>query len=97
MSGEVDLQVLVATMAAEVLPGRFVFSTVTGSDVADDIDVLARACEPEGLSLVTTQDEADRAGLAHDLVAGWITSRGTRVGMSSARRPRSARRSRAVG
>ncbi len=37
MSGEVDLSVLVATMAAELRLGRFVFGTVTGPNVADNI------------------------------------------------------------
>jgi len=37
--------------------------------------VLASVFELEGLSLVTTQEQADRAGLAYDFVADWITLR----------------------
>jgi len=39
------------------------------------IGVLASVFELEGLSLVTTQEQADRAGLAYDFVADWITLR----------------------
>ncbi len=75
VSGEADLSVLLASMAAELLPGRFVFATVTDPQVVGKIDVLASVRETEGLSLVMTQEYADRAGLAYDFVAGWITLR----------------------
>lgn len=76
VNGESDLSVLLAGMAAELLPGRYVFSTLRGSaQVTPGIEVLASVLEPEGLSLVTTQEQADRVGLAYDFVAGWITLR----------------------
>lgn len=76
MSGESDLSVLLASMAAELRPGRYVFSTLRGPGQVDPgLEVLASVLEPEGLSLVTTQGQADRAGLAYDFVAGWITLR----------------------
>lgn len=70
MSGETDLARLLAGMSPQCRPGRFVFVTV--EDGALDADVLASVVEPEGLSVVVTQDDADRLGLSYDYVAGWI-------------------------
>ena len=75
MGAETDPTVLLANMDAELLPGRYVFSTVPGPEAMRDIEVIATVAEPEGLSLVTTREEADRTGLAYDFVAGWITLR----------------------
>lgn len=77
MSGEKDLARLLATMAAERLPGSYVFATVPGplADVDADADVLASVRESEGLSVVVAREDADRLGLPYDFVAGWITLR----------------------
>lgn len=71
MSGETSLATLLATMSPRQRPGRYVFVTVT--DRPEDAEVLASVVEPEGLSVVLTQDDADRLGLGYDYVAGWIT------------------------
>jgi len=75
MSGEIDLSVLLASMAAELVPGRFVFGTAVDPQLARDVEAVATVGETEGLSLVTTQQQADRVGLTYDFVAGWITLR----------------------
>lgn len=75
MSGEIDLSVLLASMAAELVPGRFVFGTAVDPQLARDVEAVATVGETEGLSLVTTQHQADRVGLTYDFVAGWITLR----------------------
>ncbi len=75
MAGEVDLSVLLASMAAELVPGRFVFGTIADPQLARDMDAAATVREAEGLSLVVTQEQADRVGLEYDFVAGWITLR----------------------
>lgn len=58
-------------MSPQRRPGRYVFATVAAQP--EDIDVLASVVEPEGLSLVITQADADRVGLKYDYIAGWIT------------------------
>jgi len=75
MSGEIDLSVLLASIAAELVPGRFVFGTAADPQLARDVEAVATVRETEGLSLVTTQEQADRLGLTYDFVAGWITLR----------------------
>lgn len=71
VSGETDLARLIAAMSPQRRPGRYVFATVAAQP--EDIDVLASVVEPEGLSLVITQADADRVGLKYDYIAGWIT------------------------
>ncbi|SDL14275.1 ACT domain-containing protein [Tessaracoccus oleiagri] len=72
MSGETDLGKLLATMSPEARAGRYVFAAVDEPPAAE---VLASVVEPEGLSVVVAQEDADRLGLAYDFVAGWITLR----------------------
>ncbi|MET9438591.1 ACT domain-containing protein [Streptomyces sp. NPDC006551] len=74
MSAERDLTRLVAGMRPELNPGRYVFVTVDGPAPAG-LAPVATVAEREGLTLVVRQEEADRAGLAYDYVAGWITLR----------------------
>ncbi|MGW0468802.1 ACT domain-containing protein [Streptomyces sp. NPDC003027] len=74
MSAERDLTRLVAGMRPELNPGRYVFVTVDGP-VPAGLSPVATVAETEGLTLVVRQEEADRAGLAYDYVAGWITLR----------------------
>lgn len=71
MSGGTDLARLLATTDAVRRPGRFVFATV--SRLPEGVTPLATVQEREGLSIVLEQADADRLGLAHDYVAGWIT------------------------
>lgn len=53
-------------------PGRYVFTTVA-EGVPLGVAPVVTVVEPEGLTLVLTQDDADAAGLAYDYVAAWIT------------------------
>lgn len=71
---ESDLTTLIRGMRPTLEDGRFVF---VGLDdhVAGDLDVFATVREPEGLSAVVSQDDADRHGLGYDFVAAWITLR----------------------
>jgi hypothetical protein len=73
MNGEVSLARLLATMSPQQRAGRFVFATV--DQWPGDIEVLASVRETEGLSLVVTQEDAERLQLRYDFVAGWITLR----------------------
>ncbi|MFF4604698.1 ACT domain-containing protein [Streptomyces sp. NPDC001339] len=74
MTGERDLQVLLRAMRPELHDGRYVFTSVPGAVPAGLAPVVTVA-EPEGLTLVLRQEEADRTGLDYDYVAGWITLR----------------------
>ncbi|WP_240134583.1 ACT domain-containing protein [Streptomyces sp. MUM 178J] len=74
MSGERDLHTLLATMRPELNAGRYVFTTVDGP-APEGLRPVVTVTEPEGLTLVVRQEEADAAGLSYDYVAGWITLR----------------------
>ncbi|MGW2601742.1 ACT domain-containing protein [Streptomyces klenkii] len=76
MSGERDLSKLLSGMRPELNAGRYVYATVEGKAPAPDgVDPVVTVREPEGLTLVVRQEEADAAGLAYEYVAGWITLR----------------------
>ncbi|MDA5285467.1 MULTISPECIES: ACT domain-containing protein [unclassified Streptomyces] len=76
MSGESDLRKLLSGMRPELNEGRYVFCTLPGSTRAPDgLTPVATVLEPEGLTLVLRQEDADAAGLAYDWTAGWITLR----------------------
>jgi hypothetical protein len=75
VAGETDVTVLLADMAAELRPGEYVFAHVAGDRAGLDAGVLASVVEPEGLSVVVTREQADRAGWPYDFVAAWITLR----------------------
>ncbi|WP_328535428.1 ACT domain-containing protein [Streptomyces sp. NBC_00344] len=74
MSGERELRTLLSGMRPELNDGRYVFATLTG-DVPPGVTPVVTVSEPEGLTLVLTQQEADAAGLGYGYVAGWITLR----------------------
>lgn len=74
MTGERDLERLLSGMRPVLNPGRYVFTTVAG-DVPAGVTTVVTVAEPEGLTLVVPQRDADAAGLAYGYVAGWITLR----------------------
>jgi uncharacterized protein (DUF1810 family) len=71
---ETDLTRLISEMRPELLPGQFVFVTLSDTRV-DSLDVLASVFEPEGLSGVIRREDADRLDLDYDFIAAWITLR----------------------
>lgn len=74
MSGERDLARLISGMRPELNPGRYVFTTVTGS-VPAGLAPVATVREEEGTTLVLRQEEADAVALPYDYAAAWITLR----------------------
>ncbi|MGA5499009.1 ACT domain-containing protein [Streptomyces cinereoruber] len=74
MNAERDLTRLLAGLRPELDPGRYVFTTVDGPAPTGLAPVVTVA-EPEGLTLVVRQEEADAASLPYDYVAGRITLR----------------------
>jgi hypothetical protein len=75
VAGQTDVTVLLADLAAELRPGEYVFAHTAGDRAGLDDGVLASVIEPEGLSVVVTREQADRAGWPYDFVAAWITLR----------------------
>lgn len=71
VSGGTDLVALIRSMRPRREPGEFVF--VVAPTVPDGVDVRAFVSEAEGQTLVVPREDADRAGLRYDYVAGWIT------------------------
>ncbi|AEW98037.1 MULTISPECIES: ACT domain-containing protein [Streptomycetaceae] len=74
MNGETDLRALLTGLRPQLNPGRYVFTTIR-SAIPSGVDPVATVREPEGLTLVVRQEEADAAGLPYEYVAGWITLR----------------------
>ncbi|MGW3388792.1 ACT domain-containing protein [Streptomyces cinereoruber] len=74
MNAERDLTRLLAGLRPELDPGRYVFTTVDGP-APTGLAPVVTVTEPEGLTLVVRQEEADAASLPYDYVAGWITLR----------------------
>ena len=75
MVGERDLSTLMSQMDPIRNPGRYVFCTVAASAIPDGLRPLATMIEPEGTSVIVTQEDADARGLAYHYVAAWITLR----------------------
>ena len=75
MGGERDLGRLLATLDPELRPGRYVFVLAPAGFAPAGVQPVATVREAEGLTVVLTQEEADRAGLAYDVVLAMITLR----------------------
>lgn len=67
MSAEADLVTLVRNLRPEIRPGTYVFCSLPGADhgALAHASPLVCVAEPEGLSVVLTQESADREGLAY--------------------------------
>ena len=70
MSGESDLDRMIATMRPVVRDGEFVFVSLAERP---DVECLATVVEDEGVTCVVRRAVADEQGFAYDFVAGWIT------------------------
>ena len=73
MTGETDLQRLLEGLSAELQPGRYVFTTA--AEVPEGLTPIVTVREPEGVTLVLEEAEAQRQGLDHDNVAAMVTLR----------------------
>jgi uncharacterized protein len=73
VSGERDLDLLLASMEPVLVEGRFVFCTAP--QAPEGLYPVVTVREPEGTTMVLEHDEADRAGLAYSYVAAMITLR----------------------
>jgi uncharacterized protein len=73
MTGETNLQALLAGMSAQLRPERFVFTTVREAPAG--AQPVVSVVEDEGLTLVLRQDEADRLRLEYEGVFAMVTLR----------------------
>jgi len=64
MTGETDLQTLLASMTPQLLPGAYVFATLPpGASPPGGLDPVMTFREAEGLTLILTEDQAHAAGI----------------------------------
>ncbi|CDX26007.1 conserved hypothetical protein [Mesorhizobium sp. ORS 3324] len=74
MTGETDLQKLLASMEPQLLPDVHVFATLApGAAVPDGLDPVMSFREREGLTLIVTEDEAKAAELVGTFRCRMIT------------------------
>jgi hypothetical protein len=75
VSGEKNLEKLLTLMQPKLLDGNFVFCTITDGDLSDILKLapIASFQEEEGLSLLSTQQNADEANIKYDSVLKGIT------------------------
>lgn len=68
MSGETNLQVLLANMKPRLRPETFVFCTLPHAAYGDlaHLEPMASFAEDEGLTLVISQERADGEGLEYE-------------------------------
>ena len=67
MSGEVDLEKLLALLQPQLLEGEFVFCNLKGKTLSDvlELDPLSSYREDEGLSLLLSKEQAEVAGIQY--------------------------------
>ena len=75
MTGETNLNKLLSSMSPKLLDDEYVFCSVENGQYGDFIDLspLATFMEAEGLTLVITKDNADKAKLEYESVFKCIT------------------------
>ncbi len=72
MSGERDLDTLLASMRPRLAAGEFVFCTV-GEETARRIEALGTFREAEGITLIVSREVADAHALRYESVWRQIT------------------------
>ncbi|EUC13126.1 UNVERIFIED_ORG: hypothetical protein BDU10_3836 [Burkholderia sp. CF145] len=73
MSPVSDLSVLLKTLEPVLNPGVFVFASVKDGNAIDPAVIVASIREPEGLSVVTSEADAQVGGLNALFKCAWIT------------------------
>ena len=68
-----DLSVLLKTLEPVLNPGIFAFASVKDGRVIDPAVIVASIREPEGLSVITSEADAEIAGLNVLFKCAWIT------------------------
>lgn len=73
MAGETALATLLRSMSPQLNDGDYVFCTLADSRTPEGCEVIGSFREQEGLTLIVERQQVERAGLAFDYVAAWIT------------------------
>lgn len=73
MSGETDLDVLIASLSAELVEGVFVFATVAPDQVPEGLSPRMTFQEAEGTTLILLRSEAEARGMAYEFPCRMIT------------------------
>lgn len=73
VSGEANLEVLLAGLSPRNRPGEYVFVVADANKPVPEKAILATVVEIEGRTLVLHRHDADHVGLSYEFVAGWIT------------------------
>src|SRR5258708_5365381 len=73
MTGEADLQKMLATMAPQLHKRGYVFCTVAEMPVLGAAEILCLFREAEGWTLVMEKGVADGLQLTYGLIMAWIT------------------------
>ncbi|NWC96567.1 MULTISPECIES: ACT domain-containing protein [unclassified Pseudomonas] len=73
MAGETALATLLRSMSPQLNDGDYVFCTLADGLIPEGCEVIGSFREQEGLTLIVERQQAERAGLAFDYVAAWIT------------------------
>jgi hypothetical protein len=72
VKGESDLGAVLRCLSPRLNDGRFVYAQVQGEQPSG-IAPIVTVREPEGLTVVIPQREADDCGFGYDFVEAWIT------------------------
>ena len=77
MTGETDLEKLLASMSPVLMNGEYVFCSFPNAQYGDrpELEPFASCIEPEGLSLIVPRSRADANGLDYETVFRGITLR----------------------
>ena len=75
MSGEINLNNLLSSMAPKLLDDEYVFCTIKNAQYGDyaEVSPIASFIEAEGLTLVVTKENADKAAFKYEIVLKCIT------------------------
>ncbi len=75
MAGEKNLRKLMASLSPQLVEGEFVFCTIPDAQYGDFAELLpvASFCEDEGLTLLVTTENADKAGFNYESIFKCIT------------------------
>lgn len=68
-----DLDTLLRSMAPVLHPGRFAFATLGAGQRIDPERIVASMREPEGISLILSEESAKAHGLPIHFLAAWIS------------------------
>ena len=71
--GELDLNILLRSLRADLVDGVFVFATLPAGSIPAGITPVMQFAEAEGTTLILTRDQAQAAGIAYEFPCRMIT------------------------